>query len=141
MKEPIHGSDRFFPEVGAFLRRVREARGVQAQDLAARAGMRPSMVSHLQKGGNAAWGYYDAAAAALGFRSALELFTSGGDEPTANLLRLWRALTPLEQMHVLHVVRAMLDASVAPTATATLPTSAGKTRGARKTTTRRRPGG
>jgi transcriptional regulator with XRE-family HTH domain len=108
---PTRATDRTFPAVGQFLRRVREARGLKAKDVAAKASMRPAQMTHLQNGGNALWEYYDSAARAMGFKSALDMFTSGGDDETALLLRRWRALsTDAARRDVLRAVKAIRDA-------------------------------
>lgn len=48
----------------------------------------------------------------LGYRSALEMFTSGGDERTAALLRIWRALPDdAARKDVLRAVKLIRDGS------------------------------
>lgn len=97
------------------MRKVRAERGLTAKAVAQKAKMRPAMMTHLEQGGNAAWGYYSAAARAMGYRSALELFMSGGDRMTAQLLRAWRALPDDEaRMAALELVRRMNDDDAAP---------------------------
>lgn len=99
-----------FVPLGLFIRRVREARGLSAKEVAARAKMRPAQMTHLQQGGNAQWSYYDDFAKAIGFRSALEMFTSGGDEQTRRLLRLWHVLDDEARKLVLRQVKDVRDA-------------------------------
>lgn len=112
------GPEKTFPTLGQFLRRVRESRGLKAKDVAERAKMRPAQVTHLQNGGNALWEYYDRAAKAMGFRSGLDMFTSGGDDETALLLRRWRALTTdAARKDVLRAVKAIRDADEESSAT------------------------
>lgn len=115
---PERADGKTYPPVGQFLRRVRESRGLRAKDVATRAQMRPAQMTHLQKGGNALWEYYDRAAKAMGFRSALDMFTSGGDDETALLLRRWRALaTDAARKDVLRAVKAIRDADEESSAT------------------------
>lgn len=79
-----------FADLGLFIRGLREAKGWTQLQLAKRAKMRNERVSEVEKGSNARIEQYDKIARALGYRSALEMFMSGGDEMTAKLLRLWK---------------------------------------------------
>lgn len=81
-----------FAALGGYVRRARERKAVTQVDISKQTGIRTAQLSALENGHNVAIGYYDQVAKALGYRGALELFTSGGDEQTRKLLRFWRAL-------------------------------------------------
>jgi transcriptional regulator with XRE-family HTH domain len=85
--------ERPYPAIGAFVRRIRESRGLKQGDVARQAGIRQPQITHLEKGGNVAVEYYDRVARVLGFRGALDMFMSGGDPQTRKLLRFWRSLS------------------------------------------------
>ena len=109
---------RTYPPVGAFLQQVRLSRRLQGKEIAERSGMRPAQVTHLQQGGNALWEYYDSFAKACGFKTALDMFTTGGDSQVARLLRLWKALPDdAARMAALRAVKQLVDADEESSAT------------------------
>jgi len=75
--------------------------------MAEKADMRPAQLSALENGANVEIQFYERVARALNFRGALELFTSGGDDQTRKMLRLWRALPDDEARN--DVLRQMRD--------------------------------
>lgn len=79
-------------ELGGYVRSVREARELKQADLARKAEMRGAQLSLLENGANVEIQFYEKVARAMGFRGALEMFTSGADRSTRKLLRLWKAL-------------------------------------------------
>lgn len=72
--------------------------------------MRQAQLSLLERGDNVGIEFYDRAARALRFRNALELFTSGGDDLTRRLLRLWKSLPDDEaRTDVLRLIQGWID--------------------------------
>lgn len=107
-------------ELGAYVRRCRERKNLTQTQIAELADMRGPQVSLLETGANVEIQFYERVARALGFRHSLEMFTSGGDEKTRKLLRLWRALPDEEARNeVLALTRDVIVADEEPGATST----------------------
>lgn len=81
-----------YAKLGAYVRSAREAKRMTATEVATKAGMRNAQMTAVESGANVEVQFYERIAIALGYRGALEMFTSGGDALTVKLLRLWRAL-------------------------------------------------
>lgn len=108
-----------YQPLGHFVRRLREQRGLSQGETAAKAEMRQAQLSLLESGENVEIRFYDKVARAIGFRGALDMFMSGGDEKTRRLLRFWRALPDEEaRTDVLQLMRDQIVADEAPGATA-----------------------
>lgn len=99
-----------FAPMGDYVRRARQRAGLNQGQLAEKAGMRPAQLSALENGANVEIRFYELVARALNFRGVIELFTSGGDDQTRRLLRLWRAL-PTDEART-DVLRLMKDSIV-----------------------------
>lgn len=107
-----------YSALGEYVRRVRSHRGLNQGELAVKAKMRPAQLSGLENGANVEIKFYDRVARAMDYRGALEMFTSGGDEKTRKLLRLWRALPDEEaRTEVLRLVQDVIVADEEPGAT------------------------
>lgn len=104
--------DRPATELGACLRRARISRRLTQVALFERTGVQNSQISRIEHGGNVEVGVYETLARALGFRHALELFQSGGDEKLRRLLLLWKGLPDeAAQSAALAAVKAIRDAA------------------------------
>lgn len=89
-----------------------------ATDVAIKAGMRNAQMSAVESGANVEVQFYERIAIALGYRGALEMFTSGGDPSTRKLLRLWRALPDeAARKDVLKLMRELIVADAERDAT------------------------
>lgn len=98
-------------ELGAYVRTCRTRKGLTQVEVAERAQMRGIQVSLLETGSNVEVQFYERIARVLGFRNALEMFASGGDDQTRRLLRLWRALPDDEaRTDVLKLIQQMIVA-------------------------------
>lgn len=115
---------RTFPELGRFIRAARLARRWTQPELAARAGVNTARISEIERGAAPSVASVDRLAQALGFRGVIDLFQSGGDDDTAQLLRTWRALDPLARRDALDSMQAVAVRLVAPGATTNAPTPA-----------------
>lgn len=112
--------ERQFEDLGNFVSRVVKRSGRTAIDIAEKGGLTrgPASVSDLKGGANAQWDTLNRFAKGAGYRSALEMFMSGGDALTLQMLRVWRALPDDEaRRDALAAVKKLRDAVEAPSAT------------------------
>lgn len=79
-------------ELGDHVRKCRLRKDLTQTQVADLAKMWGPQVSLVESGANVEVQFYERIARVLGFRNALDMFTSGGDASTRKLLRLWRAL-------------------------------------------------
>lgn len=101
---------RPYPELGRFVRGIRDRKGLTQLEVAAKGDMRNELLSRLELGENVEIDAYDRAARGMGFRGALEMFRSGGDDQTVKLLRMWRPLPDVAQKAVLRAVKQIREA-------------------------------
>lgn len=83
-----------YATLGHVVRDLRKARGWTQEEMAVqpKADLSNTQISKIETGQNVEIELYDRCAKALGFRSLLEMFRSGGDPETRKLLRLWKSL-------------------------------------------------
>lgn len=93
--------------LGAHVRALIADRQLTQDQVAAKAHLRPSLVSTLVRGGNVSVQYYERVAVALGFAHALDML-GAPDKDTRALLRLWRRLGLTERVAVLRDLKRAL---------------------------------
>lgn len=77
------------PALGAWVRQVRESKGLTQPDIAEMTGIHKTQLSRLENGANIEAEQYERIAQALGFKNALELFRTPGDPLMRTLQRYW----------------------------------------------------
>lgn len=104
--------------IGAAIKALREDKNLTQKEVAEKVGTHFSQISLIENGANVESQWYERLAGAMGFRNALEMLASGGDDLTRKLLRLWKRLPDEEaRKDVLKLVQRMIVAELERDAT------------------------